>query len=82
MANLSSTLKELRKERSRVANELSQFDRAIAALTKVVGRGSRGNLGSTGRTRRPLSAAARKRIAQAQKARWAEWKAKQRKKVA
>ena len=78
MANLSSTLNELRKERARVVNQISKFDRAIAALTKLVGRNSRAGKGG----QRVLSAAARRRISQAQKARWAEWKAKQRKKAA
>ena len=73
MANLGQILKQLRGERSRTQKELSRLDDAIAAFKKLVGNK---NLGSARarkpRVRRKLSAAARKKIAQAQKARWAK----------
>ncbi|HEV2396864.1 MAG TPA: hypothetical protein VGS27_07985 [Candidatus Sulfotelmatobacter sp.] len=64
MTDLGAVLAQLKSERSRL-------DRAIAALSDVVGV----KTGGSGR-RRMLSAAARKRIADAQRARWAKFKAK------
>ena len=63
MADLRSVLEQLKKERDKL-------DRAIEALTGVRGGGGRGG------GRRNLSAAARERIAAAQRARWAKFKAK------
>ncbi len=77
MANLSKLVNHLRDERGRVAKELERLDEAIALLGKLDGRGARGR-GRTGVKRR-LSAAARRRIAQAQKERWAKWKQQQKK---
>jgi len=54
-------VKVLKAERSQLQRELSQLDEAIAALTKR-------------RKKRTLSAAARARISQAQKKRWAKAK--------
>lgn len=62
MADLSAVLAQLKKERDRL-------DRAIAALSGV---GTRAHGGRTGVRR--LSAAARKRIADAQRARWAKFR--------
>jgi hypothetical protein len=76
MANLAGILKELQQERSRL-------DQAIGALGKLVGRNHVGTAGTRlRRPRRTLSAAARRRIAKAQKTRWAKWKAKHVKKAA
>lgn len=76
MPNLSKTVNELRSERNRVAKELDRLDEAISVLSGLGhGGGRRGG-------KRRLSAAARKRIADAQKARWAKWKAKQQKRAA
>ena len=64
MTDLGTVLEQLKQERAKL-------DRAIAALSGVVGGKVDG-----GRTTRPrLSAAARKRIAAAQRARWAKFKA-------
>ncbi len=73
MANLAGVLKELQQERGRL-------DDAIAVLRKLAGK----TYASLGRVkRRPkLSLAARRKIAAAQRARWAKWKAKQQKKAA
>ncbi len=70
MANLRQMLRQLRGERSRTKKELSRLGDAIAAFQKLVG-----NNPGPGRPRKPrrtLSAAARKRISEAQKARWAK----------
>ena len=70
MANLRQMLKQLRGERSRTEKELSHLDDAISTFEKLVG-----NNPGPGRPRKPrrtLSAAARKKISEAQKARWAK----------
>jgi hypothetical protein len=70
MANLSKTVNDLRGERNRLARELDRLDEAISVLSGLDRGGNRRG------GKRRLSAAARKRIADAQKARWAKWKAK------
>lgn len=62
MADLGAVLAQLKAERSKL-------DRAIEVLSGLAGR-SRGN------GKRKMSAAARERIAAAQRARWAKFKAK------
>jgi hypothetical protein len=64
MTDLGAVLAQLKKERDKL-------DRAIAALSGVAGGKAGGRTG-----KRRLSAAARKRIADAQRARWAKFKAK------
>ncbi|MGO9085954.1 MAG: hypothetical protein ACLQBK_12060 [Candidatus Sulfotelmatobacter sp.] len=64
MANLAGVVQQLRKERDQSARTVEQLDAALAALDGV----SRKKTG----TRRHLSAAARERIAAAQRARWAK----------
>jgi hypothetical protein len=68
MGSLSVVVQQLRKERERAQREVHRIDAALAAL---------GNLSVNGvKPRRALSAAGRKRISLAQKARWAKQKAK------
>jgi hypothetical protein len=62
MANLSSVVQLLRNERERIQKELNQLDAALSALGGTVTNGHR----------RTLSAAGRKAISLAQKARWAK----------
>ena len=64
MTDLGAVVAQLKQERDKL-------DRAIAALSGVGGK-----LGSGRTGRRRLSAAARKRIADAQRARWAKFKAR------
>ena len=64
MANLSAVVAQLKAERAKL-------DKAIEALSGVAG-----NSGGSGRGIRRLSAPARERIAAAQRARWAKFKAK------
>ena len=64
MANLAGVVQQLRAERDRAAKEVARLDAALAALN---GAGYRKRTGP-GR----LSAAARARIASAQRARWAK----------
>ena len=64
MTDLGAVLEQLKEERAKL-------DRAIAALS-----GLGNNSSASRRGKRTLSAAARKRIAAAQRARWAKFKAK------
>jgi hypothetical protein len=66
MANLLPVLKQLQRERARLAAQLLQVNQALGAL------------GSAGKGRK-ISAAARRRIAAAQKLRWAKWRKAQKK---
>ena len=63
MTDLRAVVEQLKKERDKL-------DRAISALSGITGGGGGGH------GRRRLSAAARERIAAAQRARWAKFKAK------
>jgi hypothetical protein len=75
MGRLRSVLSELRRERARVQAELQQLDQAIHALSRVAGGNTRG--GNSGVHR--MSLAARRRIAAAQRARWAKFHANRKK---
>jgi len=63
MANLSAVVQQLRKERARASKEVERLDAALRALS----------ISSNGgfAPRRRLSAEARRKIAAAQRARWA-----------
>jgi len=78
MATIADTVQDLVQERSRMAGQIRKLDQAISVLRKLDGSGSSGARKSVGK-RRTLSAAARRKIAAAQKARWAKWKAAQKK---
>jgi len=69
MANLSSLVKQLKQERDRVEKQLSGLNAALTAFAGVYG-------GSAVNGKRQISAAGRKRIAAAQRARWAKVKGK------
>jgi hypothetical protein len=81
MSNLAKVVVQLRKQRDEAQKEVEQLDQVLGALGSIDGLRSRGRspqkIGRAGRT---MSAAARKRIAAAQRARWAKWKAAQKKK--
>lgn len=68
MTNLSSVVSQLRDERTQVQGQLERLDQAISLLGNL-NNGSRSKHEGT----RNMSAASRKRIADAQKARWAKW---------
>jgi hypothetical protein len=72
MADLDAVLEQLRQERKRAVGELKQLEKVITALSKM-------RLGTAFRSgsdmKRQLSAAARERIAAAQRARWAKVRA-------
>jgi len=85
MVNLQEMFEQLERERKRARKELEHLDDAISAFGKVVGKSGRRAAAQTEKTvrrvRRKLSAAGRKRIAAAQRARWAKVKQQALKKV-
>ena len=66
MKHMSGVVQQLKKERDRAQEEVQRIDAALAAL---------GSISSNGASRN-MSAAARRRISVAQKARWAKQRAK------
>ena len=81
MADIIQMVKRLRLERVRAKQEVERLGKVIAVLGKL-GGGTYASPGRGKRRRPKLSLAARRRIAAAQRARWAKWKAKQQKKAA
>jgi hypothetical protein len=77
MADLDAVLEQLQQERERAKGELRQLERVIAELSKVTIRKTSSYSGK--RMKRRLSAAARERIAAAQRARWAKVRAQSKK---
>lgn len=71
---LENLLAQLKEERSRTQKELGRLDEAISALQKLTADHSMPARGSKPGGRRKLSVAARERISEAQKARWAKVK--------
>jgi hypothetical protein len=74
MINLSAVVADLRAERDRAQKTLGQIDAALAALDGLGHKAPRTFQRRSG-GRRTMSGAARRRIAAAQRARWAKWKA-------
>jgi len=68
METMTGIVKRLKKERDRVAKQLSGIEAALSAFGKVYAGGKT-------RKRRNLSTKARAKIAAAQRARWRAWKA-------
>jgi hypothetical protein len=75
MTELGAVLAQLKQERTRVATELRQLDQAVQALSRIAGV----NRGTGTRVKRTMSVAARRRIAVAQRARWAKFHASRKK---
>jgi hypothetical protein len=70
MANLESALQQLQEERNQAQFQLEKLDSAISVLQGLLGRNSTGSRRGA-RPGRIVSAAARRRMAAAQRARWA-----------
>lgn len=68
MSNLSAVVQELKKERERAQKEVQRIDAALAALGSLISNSSS--------RQHTMSAAARRRISLAQKARWAKQRAR------
>jgi len=81
MLNLSKVVGQLKKEREQTQAKLDQLNTALKVLAEVGTAGSRavGRRTTSGK-RRTMSSAAKKRIAAAQRARWAKWRAAQKNK--
>jgi hypothetical protein len=79
MDRLAEAISALKAENKRLEQELRQVRAAIAALQ---GASNNGSSMTTRRSGRKLSASARRRIAAAQKTRWAKWRAAKRKRAA
>jgi hypothetical protein len=81
MLKLSKIVQELKKERKQAQAKLAQLDTALKVLAGVgtSSPGAHGRRVRSGR-RKPMSSAAKKRIAAAQRARWAKWRAAQKNK--
>jgi hypothetical protein len=74
---VNTVIDQLQSERSRLQNELQRVSAALSAFGKAYMQGSKPRAASAapaGRTR-TISAAGRKRIAAAQRARWAKVRA-------
>jgi hypothetical protein len=74
MKHFTKILRELTKQRDRTRADAERLDRAIQALSEAAGRGRRQGP-RRGVKKRHMSVAARKRIAAAQRARWARVRA-------
>jgi hypothetical protein len=71
MGNLSSALQQLRAERKQAQLQVEKLDQAISVIESLNGFGTFGTTNQPGRT---ISAASRRKMAQAQRARWARAK--------
>ena len=71
---MQSVVSQLQKERTRLEDELHRITTALVAFGNVYMRGGQSKAAVTTRKRRIISAAGRKRIAAAQRVRWAKIK--------
>src|ERR1039457_3337572 len=71
---MQSVVSQLQKERTRLEDELHRITTALVAFGNVYMHGSQPKAAVATRKRRTISAAGRKRIAAAQRARWAKIK--------
>lgn len=75
MANLSNALQELRAERSRAQSQVEKLDQAISVIESLNGTSvSNETSQKENQTKRVISAASRRKMAAAQKARWSKVK--------
>lgn len=73
MTNIANAIDRLREERRDAQNQVQKLGEAISVLEKLTrGGGSTAQSTAGRRGRRVLSAAGRRRISLAQKARWAK----------
>ena len=73
MTNIAKAIDRLREERRDAQHQVQKLGEAITVLEKLTrGSGATLHSGATHRTKRVLSAAGRRRISLAQKARWAK----------
>ncbi len=73
MTNIANAIDRLREERRDAQNQVQKLGEAISVLEKLTrGSGATVHAGAGRRVKRVLSAAGRRRISLAQKARWAK----------
>lgn len=72
MTNISKALARLREDRRDAQRQVEKLAEAISVLEKLTGAKGGSYAGAQGRAKRVLSAAGRRRISLAQKARWAK----------
>jgi hypothetical protein len=72
MTNISKALSRLREERREAQNQVQKLGEAIAVLERLTRGQGASYGGGQRRAKRVLSAAGRRRISLAQKARWAK----------
>ena len=72
MANLAQMLRQLRRERARAQDQVNRLDEVIGAFEKLTGTNSQVAMRTNSSGTRKFSAAARRRMSRAQKARWAK----------
>jgi hypothetical protein len=82
MANLTEAVKQLEQERSRMAGQVERLDKAIVVLRRLAHSSGASVSRKPLRKKQTMSVAGRRRIAAAQRARWAKWKREQVKKAA
>jgi hypothetical protein len=71
MGNLSGALQQLRAERKQAQSQVEKLDQAILVVESLNGSGT---LGKSNQPTRIISAASRRKMARAQRARWARAK--------
>lgn len=71
MTTLENVLRQLHEERDRAQSVVDRFEKAISAIQGLAGRAVKPQANAS-RPKRIMSAAARRRIARAQRARWAK----------
>jgi len=74
MTNLTGVTRQLKNEEPCVRGEMERLNAALAALGSLGGLEGKAKRSRAPKVRRPMSAAARKKIAAPQRARWAKWK--------
>lgn len=72
MANLENAIEQLRQDRKQAQLQVEKLDSAISVLANLAGSSSATASRNGAQPKRTVSAAARKRMARAQKARWAK----------
>jgi hypothetical protein len=72
MANLDNVLQQLRAEHEQAQSQVEKLAKAISVIEGLVGRNTSATSRNGTRPTRTVSVAARKRMAQAQRARWAK----------
>jgi hypothetical protein len=77
---VETVVQQLQQERSRLENELHRITAALSTFGKVFMQGSKPAAPVAARKKRRISPAGRRRIAAAQKARWAKVRAAKKRK--